>query len=101
MDSKSGLNVVVDYIAYDPNWLEDLNNQLRGIDTCFIGVKIPLEILEERESKRGTSPVGHARSHYDHVHEGWHYDLEVDTSLLNADAAAKKVLSMVENQSDR
>lgn len=94
--AQSGLNVVVDYIAYDPDWLPDLKAHLQGIPTYFIGVKLPLDLLEDRERARNTSPVGHARSHYHTVHQGWTYDLEVDTSVLSAHEAAQRILQLVD-----
>lgn len=93
--AKKGNNVVVDYILYKPEWLPDLISSLKGAKVYFIGIKAPLEVLEEREKKRGTSPVGHARSHYDHVHQGMVYDLELDVSELTPDQSAKKILEFV------
>ena len=97
--AKSGLNVVVDYIAYDPKWLPDLKHHLQDIPTYYVGIKIPLNVLEDREKSRGTSPVGHARSHYDHVHNGWNYDIEVNTNDMSSESAARKILSFI--QSDK
>lgn len=82
--AKAGCNVIVDYIAYKPEWLADLQTQLSGIKTYWVKVQIPLEILEQREAGRGTSPKGHARSHYDMVYGNITYDLVVDTSKDSA-----------------
>lgn len=89
--ANEGNNVIVDYILYKPCWLEDLVQALKAEKVYLIGIKPPLDILEERERKRGTSPVGHARSHYDSVHRGMIYDLEVDTSVLTPEASAQKI----------
>ena len=77
--AKSGCNVIVDYIMYDKDWMTDLQSKLRSIETCYVKVAIPLLTLEEREANRGTSPKGHARSHYATVYGNIKYDLEVDS----------------------
>ena len=61
----------------------------------FYRITIPLEKLEERERARGTSPVGHARSHYDTVHTHGGYDLEIDTSKMSAPEAAQLIKQFV------
>ncbi len=94
--AKSGLNIVVDYISYNPDWIADLDKQLEGLEVYKIGVTIPLETLEAREAARGTSPVGHARSHYNYIHKGWNYDLTIDTSKTTPEEAAKKILDLVD-----
>jgi len=62
--AQNGCNVIVDYIAYDQAWLKDLEEKLKNFKTYYVAVKISLETLEQREEARGTSPKGHARSHY-------------------------------------
>ena len=77
--AKSGSNVIVDYIAYDQDWINHLVKELLDITTYWVAVRISLETLEKREAARGTSPVGHARSHYHTVYGNRHYDLEVNS----------------------
>lgn len=89
--AKNGCNSIVDYIAYKKEWLDDLRTKLKGIKTYWVKVNIPLSVLEEREVARGTSPKGHARSHYDFVHWDIKYDLEVDSDKENAVAIAQKI----------
>jgi chloramphenicol 3-O phosphotransferase len=90
--ARVGNNVIVDYIKYEDAWLADLQTALKGIKVIWVGVNAPLSIIEEREKKRGTSPRGHARSHYDTVHNGMTYDIEIDTDELNSDQAAEKII---------
>lgn len=89
--AKAGCNVIVDYIAYKKEWLDDLRNKLKDVHVCWVKVNIPLSILEEREAARGTSPKGHARSHYDFVYWDIPYDLEVNSSTESADQIAQKI----------
>lgn len=91
-----GNNVIVDYILYKPEWAEDLKAALKDTKTYYIGIKAPLGTLEEREKKRGTSPIGHARSHYDTVHQGMSYDLELDVSNLSPEQSAKKIKEFIQ-----
>lgn len=89
--AKSGCNIIVDYIAYKKEWLEDLKNKLNNISTYWVKVNIPLEVLEQREATRGTSPVGHARSHYDYVFWDIRYDFEVDSSKNSPTEIANQI----------
>jgi chloramphenicol 3-O phosphotransferase len=67
------------------------------IKVYFVGVFAPLEIIEEREKLRNTSPCGHARSHYDTVHHNMKYDLEIDTSKQSAEECADQIIKMLES----
>lgn len=89
--AKNGCNIIVDYIAYKKEWLDDLQTKLKNINTYWIKVTIPLNILEERESARGTSPKGHARSHYDTVYWNINYDLEVNTDKESSKQIAERI----------
>ncbi len=93
--AAAGNSVVIDYILYEKEWLPELVHALKDYKVYFIGITIPLEVLEEREQARGTSPVGHARSHYDTVHAHGMYDLEVDTSKMSAQEAAQIIKQFV------
>lgn len=96
--AQQGNNLVVDYILYKPEWLANLVNALKNNKTVyFIGIKAPLHVLEEREKKRATSPVGHARSHYNTVHTNMVYDLELDVSALTPEQSAAKIQQFIEN----
>lgn len=89
--AQSGCNVIVDYIAYKKEWIDDLQKQLKDIKTYWVKVSIPLEVIEAREAARGTSPKGHARSHYDSVYWNITYDLEVNSDQNSAIEIAKKI----------
>jgi len=91
----TGNNVIVDYIQYDPAWRIDLQQALYGIPVLWLGVTAPLAAIEEREKKRGTSPAGHARSHYDTVHQGMTYDLMLDTDKTTPEQCADKIIEIL------
>ncbi len=88
-------NVIVDYILYDQKWLPDLVDALYGYRVYFVGVKAPLDIVQKREKKRGTSPEGHARAYYNKVHNHGEYDLIVDTLELSPEEAAQKIKTFI------
>jgi chloramphenicol 3-O phosphotransferase len=89
--AQNGCNVIVDYIAYDQDWLRDLEQKLAGFKTYYVAVEIPLETLEQREEARGTSPKGHARSHYASVYGDKKYDLVVSTANQTAQEIAQQL----------
>jgi chloramphenicol 3-O phosphotransferase len=89
--AEQGNNVIVDYILYEREWLPDFANALRSVNAYFVGVRIPLDTLEERERQRATSPRGHARSHYATVHAHGLYDVEVDTSRASPEECAARI----------
>jgi len=95
--AKTGNNVVVDYIMYDPSWMQELREELQGCSVYMVGVTLPLHVLQEREQARSTSPIGHAKSHYDTVHLGNVYDLWIDNSQGSADEGAMKILEFIKN----
>lgn len=96
--AQNGCNVIVDYIAYKKEWIDDLQTKLRDIKTYWVKVTIPLSTLEERESARATSPKGHARSHYDMVYWDVEYDLEVNSEKDSAQEIAQQIKSFLKKQ---
>ncbi len=89
--ANNGCNIIVDYIAYKKEWIDDLQRKLKGITTCWVKVAIPLSTLEEREVARATSPKGHARSHYDTVYWDLSYDFEVNSGKDSAKTIAQQI----------
>lgn len=55
-----------------------------------------LEIMEQREAARGTSPKGHARSHYFTVYGIKKYDLTVNSATHSAKEIAQQIKELVE-----
>ncbi len=94
--AQNGNNVIVDYIVYKKEWLDDLRKKKpENVNVYFVKVNIPLEVLEQREKGRGTSPSGHARSHYDTVHWDISYDLEVDSSKQTPGEIAQQIKEFI------
>jgi hypothetical protein len=59
------------------------NNALQGLDVCWVGVRCAPQIAAEREARRGTRLPGIALHQAESVHAGVHYDVEVDTGVLD------------------
>jgi len=97
--AEHGNNIIVDYILYEREWLPDLANALRSVNAYFVGVRTPLDVLEERERQRATSPRGHARSHHATVHAHELYDVEVDTSRSSSEQCAAQIAEFVRTHS--
>jgi chloramphenicol 3-O phosphotransferase len=93
--ARNGCNTIVDYIAYKQEWMNDLEEKLADVKTYYIAVDIPLDILEQREEARGTSPKGHARSHYATVYGNRKYDLRVDSSKHSAQEIAQQIKELI------
>lgn len=96
--AKNGCHVIVDYIAYKQEWLEDLQQKLKDIKTYYVAVDIPLDTLEQREAARGTSPKGHARSHYFTVYGNLKYNLRVNSGTDSAKEIAQQLKELVEGK---
>lgn len=94
--AKAGNNVIVDYIMYDSAWHADVMKALSGVKVISVGVTAALPVIEERERVRATSPQGHARSVYATVHQGWDYDLIIDTDTMTPDEIAGQIIDYVE-----
>ena len=94
--AQNGCSVIVDYIAYDQKWLQDLEDKCSGFTTYYVKVEIPLDVLEKREEARGTSPKGHARSHYLTVYGDIKYDLIVNSGNNSAQQIAQELKELIE-----
>lgn len=94
--AKAGNPLVIDYILYDSDWFSELVEALAPFKVYYIGIDYPLSVLEERESKRATSPVGHARSHFQTVHHYSQYDLTISDPTLSPTDIALNIQAFIE-----
>ena len=96
--AKAGNHLIVDYILYKEEYFKDLTSSLKGLKVYWIGIFAPLDVIEQREKSRGTSPVGHARSHYDSCHQNIAYDLELNSEKATPDELAEAILHFVHSK---
>lgn len=73
-----------------------LRGAFAGIPTVFVGLDCPLPILLERERGRPGRWGGLAEESLG-VHNGWTYDVRIDTSTVAPSDAAQQVLDLVDN----
>jgi chloramphenicol 3-O phosphotransferase len=86
--ARTGLSVIVDDVLFEEDdWLS-WRQHLAGLDVVWVGLKVPLDVLEQRERERGDRVAGQARSQHALVHRHATYDVEVDTASLTPGAAA-------------
>jgi chloramphenicol 3-O phosphotransferase len=93
--ARIGLNVIADDFLVDRSWLDAWAEELAGLETLFVGVRAPLEVLEVREREREDRVVGEARGQYDVVHAGIAYDVEIDTASGDAEECARIVAAAI------
>ena len=90
---EAGNNIIIDDIILEPAFLQDYVDVMAHLDVYFIGVRCPIEVIEERESHRLGRFPGTAESHFHVCHAHGHYDLEVDTSVHSPTECADQVIA--------
>lgn len=85
-------NLIIDDVAFGFIEVEEWRKTLKNYQVLYVGVTVPLEILEERERKRGDRFLGSARAQYFKVHENVSYDLEIDSHFETLSNNVAKVL---------
>jgi chloramphenicol 3-O phosphotransferase len=78
--ADAGNNLILEHILDTAGWFEGLRHLLEAHDVLFVAVHCPLDVLIEREKRRGDRPLGSAKRDFETIHEGKSYDLEIDTS---------------------
>lgn len=89
---KQGHNVIIDDIALGQDDVDQWRVELKGYRVLYIGVHAPLEVIEERERRRGDRLPGTARWLHGIVHKGSTYDLELDTHQHSVDENVQKII---------
>jgi chloramphenicol 3-O phosphotransferase len=92
-----GNNVIADHVLVEKSWLCDCARLFATLPAYLVGIRCPLEILEQRERSRKDRTLGQARLQYELVHAHGIYDLEVDTSLLSPGECAEKIMARVQS----
>jgi len=95
--ASRGNNILADHVFVEKVWVDECANLFAEANACRIGVKCPLEVVEKREADRKDRTLGQARLQYDVIHKYVKYDLEVDTSLLNSEECADKIIERLKS----
>ena len=91
--AQAGNNVIIDDIILEAEFLLDYLDVLRDISVYFVGVRCPIDIINQREAKRLGRFPGTAEGHQEICHQHACYDVEVDTSQLNPEECAARVIA--------
>ncbi len=91
----AGVNVVADHVLVEPDWLRQCIRLFSPLPAYFVGVRCPLDVLEQRERERRNRTWGQARLQVDCVHAHGIYDIEVDTSINNPEECARQVIARI------
>jgi chloramphenicol 3-O phosphotransferase len=94
--AESGFDVILDHVLLDARWLDECVRLFAPFEVWFVGVRCPLDVLEQRERDRKDRTLGQARAQFDVVHAGKSYDVEVDTSQADATACAAQIIGHFE-----
>jgi chloramphenicol 3-O phosphotransferase len=94
--SMAGNNVIADHVLVEPLWLGQCISLFCSLPAYFIGVRCPLEVLEQREQLRRNRTWGQARAQYDLVHAHHIYDLEVDTAVYSPVECALQIRALLQ-----
>ena len=89
--SRAGLNVVADHVLVEPAWVRECAELFADLPAYLIGIRCPLEVLEQRERGRKDRTLGQARLQFERAHAHGTYDLEVDTSQLGPEECARRI----------
>ncbi len=90
--ARAGLNVIADHVLVEQQWVDECARLFEDLPAYLIGVRCPLEVLEERERSRKDRTLGQARLQYPVIHKYAKYDLEVDTSVLTPEECAERII---------
>ncbi len=93
---KAGNNLIIDHLFFEPKWVQECAELFSDQWALLVGVRCPLEIINEREKQRGDRTPGIAPGHYHLIHQLGIYDLEVDTSVLSAMECALKIKKYID-----
>jgi len=91
--AREGNNVIIDDLMFEPEFLRDYLDALKGFDVLFVGVRCPIEVVNAREAKRPGRFPGTATSHFDRVHRHCVYDIEVDTGNAKPRECAELIIA--------
>jgi chloramphenicol 3-O phosphotransferase len=97
---RAGARIVVDDVflsgaASQQRWRDVLG----GLDVLWVGVRCDGDVAAGREIARGDRVSGMAAAQAELVHDGVHYDVEVDTTRTESLACAEQIASYVTGSS--
>jgi len=95
--AKNGLNILVDHVLVDPDWVAGCADQLGDFPAYLIGIHCKLPILEQREAGRKDRTLGQARRQFKKVHAHGIYDFTVDSSEALPEENTAQILQFLKS----
>jgi chloramphenicol 3-O phosphotransferase len=92
---ETQFEVIADLVLRDENELRDSLRVLERRPLYLVGVRAPLEVLEERERRRADRGTGMAREQSAHPAFSRNYDLVIDTSKHSPEDGALAIRSFL------
>jgi len=100
--SRAGLNVVADHVLVESAWVDECSTLFADLPAYLIGVRCPIDVLEQRERGRKDRTLGQARAQFERVHAFVrNYDLELDTSVLSPQECARLICEHIQHNPPR
>jgi chloramphenicol 3-O phosphotransferase len=94
--ARAGINIIIDDIILEAEFLDDYLQTFDGLYVLFVGVKCPQNVIQTRESARPGRFPGTAIGHLNVCHAHGVYDVEVDTSSDLPPNCAQKVIEFMQ-----
>jgi chloramphenicol 3-O phosphotransferase len=94
---KSGLNIIADHVLLEKKWVTECAKLFHDLNAYLVGVRCPLDVVEERERARKDRTLGQAKAQFVATHKHCLYDLEMDTSSVSPEECAKQIIERVYN----
>ena len=91
--AATGIDVVVDDLLLEPDFLRDYLEVLSDYEVTFVGVRCDVQTANARESARKGRFPGTAAAHFEVVHVGCEYDVEIDTTRETPRQGAERILA--------
>lgn len=95
--AENGFNLLVDHVLVEADWVQDCADLFASQRAYLIGIRCPLEVLEQREKERRDRTLGQARLQFPLVHAHGLYDFEVDTSVESVSVCARRIKDFLES----
>ncbi len=95
--AECGNNVIIDDIIMQDDFLDDYLQTLVDYQVIFVGIRCPLEVINQRELQRPGRFPGTAIGQFYKVHAHGIYDVEVDTSTMSPTVCADNIAALVES----
>jgi len=92
-------NIVVDHVLQEQVWVDDCARKLADYEVILVGIKCPIDVLEQREIARGDRIIGIAKYQFGCVHNNKLYDLEINTAEASPTHCAEVIRLYLQQES--